>query len=98
MEVENRYIAVRHHVDGSPSEDDFEVKSAPVHWTAESGEVLVRNMYLSIDPGQLNRMKRHSASQQSVGAIVPGEVIMQLSTTTDRRTAIRLAGALLCVS
>ncbi|XP_047078363.1 2-alkenal reductase (NADP(+)-dependent)-like [Lolium rigidum] len=76
MEVENRYIAVRHHVDGSPSEDDFEVKSAPVHWTAESGEVLVRNMYVSIDPGQLNRMKRHSASQQSVGAIVPGERIV----------------------
>ncbi|KAK1621091.1 hypothetical protein QYE76_026608 [Lolium multiflorum] len=76
MEVENRYIAVRHHVDGPPSEDDFEVKSAPVHWTAESGEVLVRNMYVSIDPGQLNRMKRHSASQQSVGAIVPGERIV----------------------
>uniref|UniRef100_A0ACD5WTH0 Uncharacterized protein n=1 Tax=Avena sativa TaxID=4498 RepID=A0ACD5WTH0_AVESA len=75
MEVENRYVAVRHHVEGSPSEDDFEVKSAPVRWTPESGEVLVRNLYLSVDPYQLNRMKLHNASHCTVDAVVPGERI-----------------------
>uniref|UniRef100_A0ACD6AE75 Uncharacterized protein n=1 Tax=Avena sativa TaxID=4498 RepID=A0ACD6AE75_AVESA len=75
MEVENRYIAIRHHVEGSPSEDDFEVKTAPVRWTPESGEVLVKNLYLSIDPYQLNRMKRQSASHHSVDVILPGERI-----------------------
>ncbi|XP_051199971.1 NADP-dependent alkenal double bond reductase P2 [Lolium perenne] len=75
MEVENRYIAIRHHVEGSPSVDDFEVKTAAVRWTPESGEVLVKNMYLSIDPYQLNRMKRQSASHHSVDVILPGERI-----------------------
>ncbi|KAM3191842.1 hypothetical protein ACQJBY_069212 [Aegilops geniculata] len=75
MEVENRYIAVRHHVEGSPSVDDFEVKTEAVRWTPESGEVLVRNTYVSIDPYQLNRMKRQSASHHSVDVIVPGERI-----------------------
>jgi NADPH-dependent curcumin reductase CurA len=74
MEVENRYVTIRHHVEGSPSVDDFEVKSAAVRWTPESGEVLVRNLYLSIDPYQLNRMKRQSASHHSVDVILPGEV------------------------
>uniref|UniRef100_A0ACD5UHG0 Uncharacterized protein n=1 Tax=Avena sativa TaxID=4498 RepID=A0ACD5UHG0_AVESA len=75
MEVENRYVAVRHHVEGSPSEDDFEVKSAPVRWTPESGEVLLRNLYLSVDPYQLNRMKLHNASHRTVDPVVPGERI-----------------------
>ncbi|CAM0910113.1 unnamed protein product [Alopecurus aequalis] len=75
MEVQNRYVAVRHHVEGSPSEDDFEVKTAMVRWTPDSGEVLVRNLYLSIDPYQLNRMKRRSASHHSVDVILPGERI-----------------------
>lgn len=76
MEVENRYVAVRHHVEGSPSESDFELITAatPVRWTPESGEVLVKNLYLSVDPYQLNRMKRHSASHLAVDVIVPGEV------------------------
>uniref|UniRef100_A0ACD5UGM2 Uncharacterized protein n=1 Tax=Avena sativa TaxID=4498 RepID=A0ACD5UGM2_AVESA len=75
MEVENRYVAVRHHVERYPSEEDFEVKAAAVGWTPGSGEVLVKNLYLSIDPYQLNRMKRHSASHHSVEVIVPGERI-----------------------
>uniref|UniRef100_A0A0D3GIF7 Enoyl reductase (ER) domain-containing protein n=1 Tax=Oryza barthii TaxID=65489 RepID=A0A0D3GIF7_9ORYZ len=75
MEVESRYVAVRHHVEGLPSEDDFEVKAARVRWWPESGEVLVRNLYLSVDPYQLNRMKRRSASHLAVDGIVPGERI-----------------------
>ncbi|KAF0904675.1 hypothetical protein E2562_036076 [Oryza meyeriana var. granulata] len=75
MEVENRYVAVRHHVEGFPSEEDFEVKKVKMRWTPESGEVLVRNLYLSMDPYQLNRMKRRSASHLAVDGIVPGERI-----------------------
>ena len=93
MEVESRYVAVRHHVEGLPSEDDFEVKAARVRWWPESGEVLVRNLYLSVDPYQLNRMKRRSASHLAVDGIVPGEVICcspslsQASLHTLRRRA-----------
>uniref|UniRef100_A0A0D9WRV4 Enoyl reductase (ER) domain-containing protein n=1 Tax=Leersia perrieri TaxID=77586 RepID=A0A0D9WRV4_9ORYZ len=38
MEVESRYVAVKHHVEGFPCEDDFEVKKTRLRWTPESGE------------------------------------------------------------
>jgi NADPH-dependent curcumin reductase CurA len=74
MEVVNRYVAIRHHIDGAPTEADFEVRETTARWAPGSGEVLVRNLYLSIDPYQLNRMKRGSASHLAVDGIVPGEV------------------------
>uniref|UniRef100_A0A453S9L8 Enoyl reductase (ER) domain-containing protein n=1 Tax=Aegilops tauschii subsp. strangulata TaxID=200361 RepID=A0A453S9L8_AEGTS len=93
----NRYIAVRHHVEGSPSVDDFEVKTEAVRWTPESGEVLVRNMYVSIDPYQLNRMKRQSASHHSVDVIVPGEVIFVVHRRpTDGEPAVIINAAAFC--
>ncbi|KAL5225309.1 hypothetical protein ABZP36_011948 [Zizania latifolia] len=69
------YVALRHHVEGFPSEEDFEVKTGRLSWRPESGEVLVRNLYLSMDPYQLNRMKRRSPSHVAVDGIVPGERI-----------------------
>ncbi|KAG8094701.1 hypothetical protein GUJ93_ZPchr0012g22043 [Zizania palustris] len=51
MEVESRYVAVRHHVEGFPSEDDFEVKTGKLSWRPESGEVLVRNLLAHVDAG-----------------------------------------------
>ncbi|KAL6603860.1 hypothetical protein ACP70R_044221 [Stipagrostis hirtigluma subsp. patula] len=75
MEVVNRYVATRHHVEGAPTEADFEIREAPARWTPDSGEVLVRNLYVSVDPYQLNRMKRTSASHLAVDGILPGERI-----------------------
>ncbi|KAL6839495.1 hypothetical protein ACP4OV_030765 [Aristida adscensionis] len=74
MEVVNRYVAIRHHVEGAPTAADFEVKEETARWAPASGEVLVRNLYVSVDPYQLNRMKRTSASHLAVDGIVPGEV------------------------
>ncbi|KAI4971849.1 hypothetical protein ZWY2020_002763 [Hordeum vulgare] len=73
MEVENRYVAVRHHVEG------------PRRWTTSGEErrrcggrrvrqVLVRNMYVSIDPYQLNRMKRQSASTTPSTSSCPARI------------------------
>ena len=75
MEVRNRYVATRHHIEGAPTEADFEVREETARWSPDSGEVLVRNLYLSIDPYQLNRMKRSSASHLAVDGILPGQVI-----------------------
>ncbi|TVU08087.1 hypothetical protein EJB05_41472, partial [Eragrostis curvula] len=75
MEVANRYVTIRHHVDGAPTEADFEVREATARWAPGSGEVLVRNLYLSIDPYQYNRMKRSSASHHAVDGILPGQRI-----------------------
>jgi hypothetical protein len=78
MEVVNRYVATRHHIEGAPTEADFEVKEEMARWAPDSGEVLVRNLYLSIDPYQLNRMKRSSVTHLAVEGILPGQVSNQL--------------------
>ncbi|KAG2612680.1 NADP-dependent alkenal double bond reductase P2-like [Panicum virgatum] len=75
MEVRNRYVATRRHIEGAPTEADFEVREETARWSPDSGEVLVRNLYLSIDPYQLNRMKRSSASHLAVDGILPGQRI-----------------------
>ncbi|CAN6169498.1 unnamed protein product [Urochloa humidicola] len=75
MEVRNRYVAIRHHIEGAPTEADFEVIEETARWSPDSGEVLIKNLFLSIDPYQLNRMKRSSASHHAVDALLPGQKI-----------------------
>ncbi|KAF5749637.1 2-alkenal reductase (NADP(+)-dependent)-like [Tripterygium wilfordii] len=64
MEVSNRYTTIKTHIDGAPKESDFELKTAPLVLSVEpgSGDIIVQNLYVSIDPYQLNRMKSHSSS------------------------------------
>ncbi|OEL18621.1 hypothetical protein BAE44_0020364 [Dichanthelium oligosanthes] len=81
MEVRNRYVATRHHVGGAPTEADFELREETARWSPDSGEVLVRNLYVSVDPYQLNRMKRSSASHGTVSGILPGEVLLSNEQT-----------------
>ncbi|XVF88379.1 hypothetical protein PTKIN_Ptkin19aG0046100 [Pterospermum kingtungense] len=52
MGVMNRYVT---NVDGTPKESDLELKT---------NEVIVKNLYVSIDPYQMNRMKSYSSSQK----------------------------------
>ncbi|CAN6194525.1 unnamed protein product [Urochloa humidicola] len=75
MEVKNRYAAIRHHIEGAPTEADFELIEETARWSPDSGEVLVKNLFVSIDPYQLNRMKRSSASHHAVDALLPGQKI-----------------------
>ncbi|KAK8581702.1 hypothetical protein V6N13_144713 [Hibiscus sabdariffa] len=80
MEVINRYITIKNHIDGAPQDSDFELRSSYLSLSLDpaSGEVIVKNLYVSIDPYQLNRMKSYSSSHQSsefAVAITPGEDI-----------------------
>ncbi|KAF3453691.1 hypothetical protein FNV43_RR04132 [Rhamnella rubrinervis] len=80
MEVTNNYIAIKSHIDGNPKESDFEIKSDPLVLSVEpnSNEIIVKNLYVSIDPYQLNRMKSFSSSQKASSyavALAPGQVI-----------------------
>ena len=83
MEVTNKYIAIKAQVDGAPQESDFEVKTESISLLVKPGskDIIIKNLYVSIDPYQLNRMKKISASQKTsefaVG-IVPSEVSSQL--------------------
>ncbi|KAI7735727.1 hypothetical protein M8C21_030655 [Ambrosia artemisiifolia] len=80
MEVTNKYIAIKAQIDGEPQESDFEVKTQPFSLSAKPGsnDIIIKNLYVSIDPYQINRMKTVSSSQKAsefaVG-ISPGQVI-----------------------
>lgn len=79
-EVNNKFVAVKGHVNGAPAESDFEIKSETICLSIIKGsevEVIVKNLYVSVDPYQLNRMKTQSSSQAAISfatAITPGHV------------------------
>ncbi|KAJ8644548.1 hypothetical protein MRB53_006296 [Persea americana] len=80
MEVENRFITIKEYVQGSPSESDLEVRKGSVVLKVEEGsnDVVVKNIYVSIDPYQINRMKKLSPSQSAINfatRLVPGQGI-----------------------
>ncbi|XP_031252637.1 2-alkenal reductase (NADP(+)-dependent)-like isoform X3 [Pistacia vera] len=80
MEVSNRFITIKNHVDGAPKESDFEIKAAALPLTLQPGstDIIVKTLYVSIDPYQLNRMKTASSSQGTSSysvAVNPGDTI-----------------------
>ncbi|KAG6701908.1 hypothetical protein I3842_07G008800 [Carya illinoinensis] len=80
MEVTNRYITIRTHINhGEPNESHFELKTAAFGLSVELGsnDVIVKNLYESIDPYQINRMKSYSPSQKAINfaeGIALGEI------------------------
>ena len=81
MEVMNRVVAIRHHIDEFPVESDFELKSEALIVSVKPGcdDIVVKNLYVSIDPYQINRMKSHSSSQKTSSfatSIKPAQVII----------------------
>ncbi|PIA65670.1 hypothetical protein AQUCO_00100876v1 [Aquilegia coerulea] len=80
MEVKSRYVTIKHHINGAPKQSDFEVQTVTLSLSLDPGsnDVLVKNLYVSIDPYQLNRMKDYSASQMASKyalAVLPGQAI-----------------------
>ncbi|KAK6148382.1 hypothetical protein DH2020_019294 [Rehmannia glutinosa] len=82
MEVRNKYVVTKSHIDGVPNESDFsiceELLSLKLHSHASNNVVIVKNLYMSIDPYQINRMKTYSSSQKTVpaaSAVLPGQAI-----------------------
>ncbi|CAN4120763.1 unnamed protein product [Withania somnifera] len=82
MEVKNKYVTIRANINGAPQESDFEVKVENINLSlvdeSESKVVVIKNLFVSIDPYQINRMKSQSSSQTSISyatAITPGESI-----------------------
>ncbi|KAK2631671.1 hypothetical protein EUGRSUZ_L02601 [Eucalyptus grandis] len=67
MEVTNKYVTLKTHVEGAPKESDFELKTSLLALSLNpgSGEMIMKNLYVSIDPYQLNRMKRYCSSQRT---------------------------------
>lgn len=91
-EVKNRFVAIKANIDGAPTESDFEIKSETISLSVigGEGEIIVKNLYVSVDPYQLNRMKSKSSSQSTsdfATAIAPGQVsFMFLSLSRTHKT------------
>jgi NADPH-dependent curcumin reductase CurA len=80
MKEGNRQVLLRRRPNGKPALDDFELVAAPVPEPAE-GEVLLRGLYLSLDPYMRGRMSaaRSYAKPVEVGAVMEGRVVGEVA-------------------
>ena len=66
---------------GVPTSSNFRLEEGPIP-VAEKGQVLVRTLYLSLDPymrGQMNAATRHPIE---IGATMDGEVVAEIVQST----------------
>src|SRR5262249_5840230 len=72
----NRQILLKSRPEGAPSLDNFELAQAPMPEPGE-GEVLMRNLYLSLDPymrGRMSAAKSYAAPAATGRPMVGGTV------------------------
>jgi NADPH-dependent curcumin reductase len=64
---------------GEPTPDNFRIETAPLP-VPESGQLLLRTLYLSLDPYMRGRMSaaRSYALPTAIGATMPGEVVAEV--------------------
>lgn len=84
MENRNRQVLLKRRPSGSPTTADFEIDEGPVPDPGE-GEVLVRGIYLSLDPYMRGRISaaRSYAKPVDVGAVIEGRVVGQVVRSRD---------------
>ena len=70
MAATNKQVVLRRLVAGKPSLDDLELVEGPIP-EAQAGEVLVRTIYLSLDPYMRGRM----STPEAVGEVMVGGVV-----------------------
>ncbi|CAK9329599.1 unnamed protein product [Citrullus colocynthis] len=76
-EVKNKFITLKHHISRFPVDSDFELLSQILHLFTKpaSAQIVLENLFVSIDPCQINRMKTHHSSHDTLFAtnsIIPG--------------------------
>ncbi len=84
MDNQNRQVLLKQRPNGMPSAADFAIVDAPMPDPAE-GEVLVRGIYLSLDPYMRGRISaaRSYAKPVAVGAVMEGRVVGQVARSRD---------------
>jgi len=84
MENQNRQVRLKRRPTGAPATDDFEIVDAPMPDPADRG-VLVRGIYLSLDPYMRGRMSaaRSYARPVEVGAVMEGRVVGRVVRSSD---------------
>lgn len=81
-------VILRHRPSGPPRESDFEVRQDPLPSPA-AGEVLVRTVFLSLDPymrGRLSDRPSYAAPVQ-IGEVMTGETVGEVIASADPRFA-----------
>jgi NADPH-dependent curcumin reductase len=84
MENQNRQVLLKSRPTGMPTTADFEIADSPMSDPAE-GEVLVRGIYLSLDPYMRGRISaaRSYAKPVEIGAVMEGRVVGQVARSRD---------------
>ena len=84
MVNQNRQVRLKRRPTGAPATDDFEIVDAPMPDPADRG-VLVRGIYLSLDPYMRGRMSaaRSYARPVEVGAVMEGRVVGRVVRSSD---------------
>jgi NADPH-dependent curcumin reductase len=84
MEHQNRQVLLKRRPSGIPVTADFTVVDAPIPDPGE-GEVLVRGIYLSLDPYMRGRISaaRSYAKPVEIGAVMEGRVVGQVVGSRD---------------
>ena len=86
MSTVNRQITLAARPVGFPQESDFELVEAPVPQPAD-GELLVRTLYLSVDPYMRGRMSqaRSYADPLEIGDVMVGEIVGAVESSRNPR-------------
>jgi len=84
MDNRNRQVLLKQRPTGAPTTADFDIADGPVPDPRE-GEVLVRGIYLSLDPYMRGRISaaRSYAKPVDVGAVMEGRVVGQVARSRD---------------
>jgi NADPH-dependent curcumin reductase len=84
MENRNRQVLLKRRPSGGPTTADFEIVDGPIPEPG-SGEVLVRGIYLSLDPYMRGRISgvRSYAKPVDIGAVIEGRVVGQVVRSRD---------------
>src|SRR6266404_5889070 len=82
--MENRRVVLASRPQGAVSEDNFRIESAPLPNCAD-GEVLVRNLWLSLDPYMRGRMSdaKSYAKGVEIGEVMVGQTVGEVLESQD---------------
>ncbi|HVG61544.1 MAG TPA: NADP-dependent oxidoreductase [Hyalangium sp.] len=88
----SRQVVLARYIHGLPAPEDFRIETAELA-PPEEGELRVRTLYASVDPGTLARLGGHASSAP---ALLPGEVIVSATVgeVVDSRNELFAPGEL----
>src|SRR3979490_3599999 len=76
-----RQIVLASRPRGVPTSSDFRLEEGPIP-VAERGQVLVRTLYLSLDPSMRGQMNAPTPDPIEIGATMAGEVVAKILQST----------------